>query len=135
MSFGFVTVLRDNRAKEIRDLIDAGSAGGKCNFYDGTRPATGAAITTQTLLAELVFSTVSFPDPSSGVLTANSITGDSSGNDTGTTTWARIFDSDDNFVTDCNVGTSGSDINLSSVAIAPGIAVDITSFIFTEGNA
>jgi len=103
-------------------------------IYDGSRPATGGAATT--LLAELTCNATFAPSASSGVLTLNSITQDSSANATGTAAWFRIVKSDGTtFVLDGSVGTSGSDLNLTTTSIVATQPVNITSFVITEGNA
>lgn len=135
MAFGFATTLRNSRLNAIRDAIDAGAGAGKLRIYSGTRPATGAAITSQTLLAELTFSDPCAPAASGGVLTFSAITADTAADATGTATWARIVDSTGTFVADCNVGTSGSDINLNSTAIQVNAEVSVTSATLTDGNA
>lgn len=102
-------------------------------IYSGTRPATGGTATT--LLAELTCNATFAPAASSGVLTLNAITGDSSANATGTATWFRIVKSDGTtFVLDGDVGTSGSDLNLVTTSIVATQPVNVTSFVITEGN-
>ena len=103
-------------------------------IYDGTRPATGGTATT--LLAELTCGTPFAAGASSGVLTLGSITQDSSANATGTATWFRIVKADGTtFVLDGNVGTSGSELNLTTTSIVATQPVSVTSFVITEGNA
>jgi hypothetical protein len=132
MAVGCSTTLRNARLDAITT-----AAGGSAllRIYDGTRPATGAAITSQVLLAELTCNATFAPAASSGTLTLNAITQDSSANATGTATWARIVTSGATFVLDCSVGTSGADINLNTTSIVSGAAVAVTSAVFTEGNA
>lgn len=102
-------------------------------IYDGTRPATGGTATT--LLAELTCNATFAPGASGGVLTLNAITQDSSANATGTATWFRIVKSDGTtFVLDGNVGTSGSDLNLTTTSIVATQPVGVTSFSITAGN-
>lgn len=103
-------------------------------IYDGTRPATGGTATT--LLAELTCNATFAPAASAGVLTLNAITQDSSANATGTATWFRIVASDGTtIVLDGNVGTSGSDLNLTTTSIVATQPVSVSSFVITEGNA
>lgn len=105
-------------------------------IYDGTRPANVAtAITSQTLLAELTCNATFAPAASGGVLTLNSITADSSANASGTASFFRIVTSGGTAVIDGDVGTSGSDLNLSSVSIVATGSVSISSATFTAGNA
>lgn len=102
-------------------------------LYDGSRPATGGTATT--LLAELTCGATFAPAASGGVLTLNAITQDASANASGTATWFRIVKSDGTtFVLDGNVGTSGSDLNLTTNVIVITQPVSITSFVITEGN-
>lgn len=102
-------------------------------IYDGTRPATGGTATT--LLAELTCNATFAPSASGGVLTLNSITQDASANATGTATWFRIVKSDGTtFVLNGNVGTSGSDLNMTTTSIVATQPVSVTSFVLTEGN-
>lgn len=103
-------------------------------IYDGTRPATGGTATT--LLAELVCATPFAAAAVNGVLTLGTISQDASANATGTATWFRIVKADGTtHVMDGNVGTSGSDLNLTTVSIVATQPVSVTSFVVTEGNA
>ena len=102
-------------------------------IYSGTRPATGGTATT--LLAELTCGTPFAAAAVNGVLTLGAITQDSSANATGTASWFRIVQSDGTtFVLDGDVGTSGSDLNLTTVSIVATQPVSVTSFVITEGN-
>lgn len=132
MAISYATTLRNSRMDAIKTAIDAGSGPGLLRIYDGTRPATGGTATT--LLAELTFNDPSFPSATTGVITASAITQDSSANATGTATWFRVIDSTATFVMDGNVGTSGSDLNLTTTAIVITQPVSVTSFVLTEGN-
>lgn len=138
MTIGLDATIRNNRLTVIKDAVDAGSGAGKFLFYDSPRPDTGAAITTQTLLASIALN-----DPcgtvSAGVLTfdVDPVPSDSSANDTGDAVWARIVTSADAFVADLSVGTTGSgaDIIMNTVGIIAGLPVSIVSASITEGNA
>jgi hypothetical protein len=131
VTLGIDATLRSTRLNTITTAIDAGAAG-LLRIYDGSRPATGGAVTT--LLAELTFSDPSAPAASAGVLTFSAITADASANATGTATWFRIVTSAAAFVLDGSVGTSGADINFNSVSFVTGGNVAVTSLVFTEGN-
>lgn len=132
MALAFATTLRNSRLDQINTAVNAGAGAGLLRIYDGTRPATGGTATT--LLAELTFTDPAFPSASGGVLTASSITQDSSANATGTATWFRVVDSSATFVMDGSVGTSGSDLNLTTTSIVATQPVSVTSFVITEGN-
>ena len=106
-------------------------------FYDSTgtgRPATGAAVTTQVKLAELVCNATFAPASSGGILTLNAIAA-ANALATGTCTWFRIVKADGTtFVMDGNVGTSGSDLNMNATAFTVGVQISVTAFTVTEGN-
>lgn len=117
------------QADALSDLLD----NGYLRIYDGTQPANAnTAITTQVLLAELRFNATAAPAASGGVLTMNSVTQDSSADNTGTATWFRALKSDGSTVVfDGSVGTSGCDLNLGSTSITSGASVAVTSMTFT----
>lgn len=130
MALAYSTTLRNAMLDAI---TTAAGASALLRIYDGSRPATGGTATT--LLAELTCNATFAPSASSGVLTLNSITQDSSANATGTATWFRIVKSDGTtHVMDGSVGTSGSDLNLTTTSITSGQPVSVASFVITEGN-
>ena len=115
-------------------ITTAAGASALLRIYDGSRPATGGSATT--LLAELTCNATFAAAASSGVLTLNAITQDSSANATGTATWFRLVKSDGTtHVLDGSVGTSGSDLNLTTTSIVATQPVSVTSFTITGGNA
>ena len=136
MAMGFSEDVRNARAQVFVDKMDAGSSAAVINFYNGVRPATGAALTTQTLLG-----TVTMGDPSGtvsgGVLTGTSTTQDLSVDNDGTLRWARILDSDGTFILDCDCGVAGSGASIifNSVDALQGGILKVTSFTITEGNS
>ena len=132
MAIAYVTALRNSRMDAINTAANAGVGAALIRIYDGTRPATGGTATT--LLAELTASDPMFGASASGQLTASAITQDSSANATGTATWFRVVDSAGTTVMDGSVGTSGSDLNLTTTSITATQPVSITSFVLTEGN-
>lgn len=130
MAIAYSTTLRNAMLDAITTA--AGNAA-LLRIYDGSRPATGGTATT--LLAELTCGTPFAASASGGVLTLGSITQDSSANATGTATWFRIVKSDGTtHVLDGSVGTSGSDLNLTTTSITSTQPVSVTSFTITEGN-
>lgn len=129
MALAYSTTVRNAMLDAITTAV---GASGLLNIYDGSRPATGGTATT--LLAQLTCNATFAPGASSGVLTLNAITQDSSANASGTATWFRITTSGGTFVLDGNVGTSGSDLNLTTTSIVALQPVSVTSFAITEGN-
>jgi hypothetical protein len=131
---GFATTLRQARAQKIIDAIDAGGIPGLIKFYTATRPSTGVAISTQTLLGTCMFD---YPCGVAvdGVITFNSILNGTAVAD-GTAVFARITDSNGTFVADLSVGTSGSEaeIIINSTTIVTNGQISVTSATITEGN-
>lgn len=129
MALAYSATVRNGRLDQITSAI---GASGLLRIYDGTRPASGGTATT--LLAQLALSATAAPAASGGVLTFNAITQDSSADATGTATWFRVTTSGGTFVIDGSVGTSGSDLNLTTTSIVITQPVSVTSFVITEGN-
>ena len=129
MALGYVSTLRNARMDAITTAV---GASGLARLYDGTRPATGGAGTT--LLAECACAATFAAAAAGGVLTANAIANDASANASGTATWGRITTSGGTAVLDFNVGTSGSDMNMTTNVIVATQPVSVSSFVITEGN-
>lgn len=130
MALAYATTLRTTRVDAITAAI---GASGLLRIYDGVRPASGGAATTK--LAELALSATAAPGAVAGVLTLSAISNDASADASGTATWFRITTSGGTFIIDGNVGTAGSDLNLTTTTIVIGSPVAVTSFVITEGNA
>ena len=119
------------------DAVTALLASGKLDIYSGTQPAVDVALT-GTRLARLTFSATAFPASSNsgGVVTAtaNAITSDTSAVG-GTAGYFAVLKSDGTTVVATgSVGTSGADLNLSSLTIAGGATVSCSSFTITESQ-
>ena len=116
LNLNFSTTIRNNQLDQITSAI---GSSGKLRIYDGTQPATVAtAITTQVLLADLALSATAAPGASGGVLTFNSISNDSSADNTGTASWGSLLTSANVRVADFTVGTSGTDMIINNTSIA-----------------
>lgn len=132
MALGFSTALRTAIAQAIIDTLDSGAGAATLKIYDGTRPATGGTATN--LLA-----TFTLADPC-GVASAGVVTIDADPDltttwtGTGTATWFRMETSNPTFVIDGSVGTTGADLNLTSIAADGASTVTITDGTFTVGN-
>ncbi|ANJ66065.1 hypothetical protein A9404_00530 [Halothiobacillus diazotrophicus] len=137
MTIGLSESIRNARLDLITAALDAGTTAGLLQFFTGPRPATGAAITSQTLLGTVTFASPAAPAAASGVLTFSPITQDSSADADGTAVWARATDSAGNFVADFSVGGNGSgeDIELNITTIVTGGSISVTSGTITAGNA
>jgi hypothetical protein len=133
MAIKYSATARTNRMTQLNTDIGANAY---IRIYSGTRPADVSASITGTLLAELRGNASGFGTASAGALTAAAITSDSSADATGTATHFRVFKSDGTTaVIDGDVGTSGSDLNLSSTSIVATGTVAVSSFVITAGNA
>jgi hypothetical protein len=126
-----ITTANRNRAA---DAVTARANSGYLRIYDGTAPASAnASLSGNTLLAELTFGNPAFGAASSGVATANAITGDASNNASGTATFFRIYESDGaTVVLQGSVGTSGCDLNLTTTTITSGGTTDVSSLTYTQ---
>ena len=107
---------------------------GVIKIYDGTQPATAdTAITSQVLGVTLTFNATAFGAPSSGLLTANAITGGTAVASI-TPTWARILASNGTTVImDVSAGASGA--NMTIGAFTSGTTVNCSSFTHDVRNA
>lgn len=114
------TAVRTALADLVVDLIDAGAGAGTLEFQ------TAGSVQ----VATLTFSDPAFGNAVAGVATASAITSDTNATG-GTIAKAVIKDSNGTQVTSCSVGTSGADINLSSVVISAGQTVAVTSLTYT----
>jgi len=119
----------DAQASALATLAD----NGYLRIYDGTQPASAdTAITTQVLLAELRLNATAFGAPSSGVLTANAITPDSSADASGTATWYRVFKSDGTTpLWDNNISTSSAGLIMTTTTITAGMIVGVDTLTHT----
>lgn len=123
-------------ADAFTTALDAGSAG-IITIYTGTIPTDAdTAIGAQTLLATLTFSASSFGAATDGnpggLITAASITADSSADATGTAAWARILtQAAGTTICDVNVGTSATVMVFNTVSFTSGSNIACSSFTFT----
>ncbi len=129
MSFEGALATRNAAVNAVAALCNTGYI----QVYSGSRPATpDTALNGNTLLATLTFSATAFGAGASGVATANAI-GSGTAVATGTAAFARIFKSDDSTVVgDCNVGTSGSDINFPTLSFVSGEVISCSSLTLTQ---
>lgn len=103
-------------------IVTAAGANALIKLYNGTRPALGGAVTSQTLIAEAVAAST-LGTVANRVLTLNAITGDVSANATGTPTWVRVLTAASAFVGDFDIS--------GFPTCTVGEPVDIDSFTLT----
>lgn len=130
----FSPTLRNARGHAIIDAIGTGGAG-TINFYTATRPAAGAAITSQTLLATVECS-LPAGTVTGGVVTFSAITDDILADKTGAATWVRVLDGNGDWVIDMDVTlTAGAGpVKMPSTQVYQGGIVHFSSLVITEGN-
>ncbi len=133
MALGLATSIRNTMVQAIELAIDTSSTG-TLKLYNSPQPATGAAITSQTLLATFSLPNPCAPSASGGVLTFNAISSVTAAA-SGTAIWGRFANNAGTFVGDCTVGTSGTDIVLGTNVLTSGLTVQITSATITAGNS
>lgn len=125
-----------SRNARLDTITTSVGTGGLVRIYSGTRPANVAAAISGTLLATLTVAGAFAAAASAGVLTVNAITSDSSADATGTATHFRVWQSNGTTaVIDGDVGTSGSDLNVNTVAFVTGAVIAISSFTLTAPGA
>lgn len=123
-----ITIAARNAAgTALTDLLGSGSI----EIRTGTSPGVDSAAT-GTLLATLPLSATAFGTWAAGSATANAITQDASADATGTAGYFRSLNSGSGAVIDGDVGTSGTDMILNSVAITAGATVDVTSWVINH---
>lgn len=114
------TTVRNGLADYVVDLIDAGAGAGTLEFQTSGNVE----------VATLTFSDPAFGAATGGTATASAITSDTSATG-GTVAKFVVKDSNGNPVFYGAVGTSGSDINLSSLAVGVGDTVSISSLTYS----
>lgn len=121
------------RRNEMLDALTNNCNSGKLRIYSGSVPATAdAALSGNTLLAELTMNATAFGAASGGVLTANAITQDSSADATGTASFFRIYESDGTTVVlQGTVGTSGTDMIVATTSFVAAAIVTVSSLTIT----
>jgi hypothetical protein len=103
----------------MNEIATAAGSGAKILIYAGAQPSGGGSAAGNTLLGELSISGAFAGAATSGVLTLNATTQDSSANASGTATWFRVTTSADVWVFDGDIsGTGGNgDLIIDNTAI------------------
>ena len=127
----FIPAAQRNRAA---DAVCARANGGTLLIYNGTVPASAdAALSGNAVLATLGMGSPAFGAAVNGVATANAITADSAADATGFATFFRVMETGGTVVVfQGTVGTSGAEINLSTVSITAGGPVSVSSLTYTQ---
>lgn len=135
MSLGFAVGLRNARLDQLTAFYGASAL---LRIYSGTRPNTGAALSGNTLLAQLTLGAVLAAAASSGALTLNAISPQNSAAATGLAAWFRIVKADGTtFCTDGGTSTVAQgtgELRLDDVNIIQGGTVAISQGTILDGN-
>jgi hypothetical protein len=124
MAVTYANTLKDTRMTAVITAIDAGAS-------PGTLEICTAAYAT--VLAVVALAKPSFTEASQQITMA-STPRSGAASASGTASVARLKDSNNNvIINNLTVGTTGSDINLSSTAVTSGQTVSITSGAITHG--
>jgi len=121
MAITLSTSARDVSVEAISDLVDVGGAGTLEIYTDSFG----------TLIAELTFSDPAFGGASSGVVTANSITQDTSANSTGTMGAFQFLNGEGSPLLSGSVSASGGDINFNTTSVIEGDTIRVSSMTLT----
>lgn len=136
-NFNISNAAAKSLANKFEVEVDIGTTASVIDIRSGAQPADPDTAASGTLLATLTFTDPAFGAATDanpgGLITASTITSDSSADATGTAGYFRIratgTGADD--VADGECGTSGSDLNFNTTAITSGSTVSITSFTVT----
>lgn len=122
MTVVLTTTARNAACNAVVDLIDVGTTDANGDLVILTAADDQVAL--------LAFSNPAFGDAATGVATANAIANDT--NATGGIAAKFMFRNRNNVeVLRGDVGTSGSDLNLSSLSIGAGDTISVSSFTVT----
>ena len=136
MDLQYNVTLRNSIMTALKAAIDAGGAAGSAKAYTLPLPATtGAAITSQTLLATCA---LSYPcgTVSAGALTFGAIADEATAPASGDMAFIRILSSTGDFVLDAGIGLTGSGkiFTANTLTVIAGGIVRGISAVLTEGN-
>jgi hypothetical protein len=133
MAIQLSTAVRDARQNAIETAVGTSAV---IKIRTGAPPANCAAADSGSVLATISLQSDWAAASASGTKAFQGTMSDASADASGTAAHFRLYASDG---TTCHmqgtVGTSGADLNLSSVSITAGDPVTITSFTTTDGNA
>lgn len=108
-------------------LTTAIGASGRCKIYSGSAPATADTAASGTLLVNAALSATAFGAGSNGVITLAGTPITTAASATGTAGYFRLTTSGGTTVLQGDVGTSGAELILNTLAIVNGVNVTITA--------
>lgn len=127
MTYRRATATRNAVANAEGDLLD----GGSIQIRTGAQPTNVGDAASGTLLGTLTFAGTAFGAPSTGVVTAASITSDTNADASGTAGHARLLDSGAAIHSDASCGLGSGDFNFDNNVIVIGGTIAISSLSLT----
>lgn len=124
-------------AQAVLDLIDTGVGDTVLNIYGGVEPADPSVGTAEVALVVFTLPRPSFGSPfdeaSGAVATAEAVTPEAAAA-TGTATWFRFINGDDDVILQGSVSNNAGsgDLKISSTSIISGIEVSVDSLTYTQ---
>ena len=110
------------------NAITALANGGTVTIYTGTQPATpDTGLSGNTALVTMTLSATAAGNASGGTATMNAVGSAVAGN-TGTASWFRVYSSGGVAVWDGDCGTSGADMNFSTLSFVSGTTYGVSSW-------
>lgn len=131
MTMRLSTATRNRLCDSAVDHIETGAGTSKLQLWSGSRPTLVTDAPAGDLLAEFSLPDPCFGSASSGTATANAITG-TTGITDGSVGFARVVNQNNDAIWDNNdVGVGTGQIQLTTLSIFTGIAVDVTAWTVT----
>jgi hypothetical protein len=127
MTYRRATATRNAVADTEGDLLN----GGSIQIRTGAQPTNVGDAAGGTLLGTLTFSATAFGSPSTGVVTAASITSDTNADNSGTAGHARLLDSGAAIHSDATCGQGSGDFNFDNNVIVAGGTIAVSSLTLT----
>lgn len=122
MAFRLGTTARNASVDAVAALLN----GGSIQIRTGPQPTNVSDAAQGTLLATLPFSPTAFASSSGGTATANTITSDTSADNSGTAGHARFLNSSGVVVADADCGEGTGTVNFDETVIVAGGTVSAT---------
>lgn len=127
MAYRLATATRNAACDAIVDLLDSGTI----QIRTGAQPTNVGDAAQGTLLGTLTFGATAFGSASTGVATANSITSDTSADNSGTAGHARILTSAPAIHSDADCAQGSGSFNFDNSTIVAGGVIAISSMTVT----
>ena len=114
---------------------------GRINVYTGAQPATADTAASGTLLGTLTLSSDSFAAASSGAIAINSVTSDTSADNSGTAGYVRFYRTGDTAPGSAGGATDrrldlliGTDIAIDNASVVAGGTIALSGYTLTHGG-